>query len=90
MPETIKYPRGLSAEELAEWLLTNAPMSAIINTCAILLKKQEEDKPNQIVVSEEDFKRIVGLFKIRGVRYSEGNQIEETRGRKPKDKKTTI
>ena len=86
----IKYPRNLSIEELADWLTENAPLSAIVNTCATLLKEQEKEKSAVIVVDPEEYERIMGLFKIRGLRTSEGNVIKETRGRKPKDRKTSI
>ena len=65
--------------------LSNYPLNEILAAFAELIILSEDflsQKP--ISVSQEEYNRIMGLFKIKGMRSLDGMMVEETRGRKPK------
>ena len=65
--------------------LSNYPLNEILAAFAELITLSEDflsQKP--ISVSQEEYNRIMGLFKIKGMRSLDGMMVEETRGRKPK------
>lgn len=65
--------------------LSNYPLNEILAASAELIILSEDflsQKP--ISVSQEEYNRIMGLFKIKGMRSLDGMMVEETRGRKPK------
>lgn len=65
--------------------LSNYPLNEILAAFAELITLSEDflsQKP--ISVSQEDYNRIMGLFKIKGMRLLDGVMVEETRGRSKK------
>ena len=47
--------------------------------------KNEDNKPQQISVTEAEYEMITNLFKIRGQRVLNGVVVKELRGRPKKD-----
>lgn len=65
--------------------LSNYPLNEILTAFAELIILSEDFlTPKPISVSQEEYNRIMGLFRIKGQRSLDGMIIEETRGRKPK------
>ena len=72
-------------KELETHLLTNYPITEIIQAFAELLITTEQTINRQpIVVTQEEYDTITSLFKIRGIKNVNGVLEQETRGRKPK------
>lgn len=69
-------------EEVARYLITNLTVLEIADELADYILKDEPDKT--ITVTQEDYDKIISLFRVRGQRCVEGNYVQETRGRKPK------
>lgn len=69
--------------ELEEYVLTNYPITAIIKDYVKLYMsaKNEDNKPQQISVTEAEYELITNLFKIRGQRVLNGVVVKELRGR---------
>lgn len=68
--------------------LSNYPLNEILTAFAELIILSEDFlTPKPISVSQEEYNRIMGLFRIKGQRSLDGMIIEETRGRKPKTNK---
>lgn len=77
---------GLKTQkEIETYLLENHTISEIITAFAELLIICDDfsNKP-QIAVTEEEYKQITSLFRIKGQRSLDGMIVQETRGRKPK------
>lgn len=65
--------------------LSNYPLNEILAAFAELIILSEDFlSPKPISVSQEEYNRIIGLFKIKGMRSLDGVMVEETRGRRPK------
>lgn len=68
--------------------LSNYPLNEILTAFAELIILSEDFlTPKPISVSQEEYNRIMGLFRIKGQRSLDGVMVEETRGRKPKTNK---
>lgn len=63
--------------------LSNYPLNEILTAFAelIILSEEYVNQP-KIAVTEEEYKRIAALFRIKGQRTLDGMVVEETRGRK--------
>lgn len=65
--------------------LSNYPLNEILAAFAELIILSEDFlSPKPISVSQEEYNRIMGLFRIKGLRTLDGMMVEETRGRKPR------
>ena len=65
--------------------LSNYPLNEILTAFAELIILSEDFlSPKPISVSQEEYNRIIGLFKIKGMRSLDGVMVEERRGRKPR------
>lgn len=65
--------------------LSNYPLNEILTAFAELIILSEDFlSPKPISVTQEEYNRIIGLFKIKGMRSLDGVMVEETRGRRPK------
>lgn len=65
--------------------LSNYPLNEILTAFAELIILSEDFlSPKPISVTQEEYNRIVNLFKIKGLRSLDGVMVEERRGRKPK------
>lgn len=65
--------------------LSNYPLNDILTAFAELIILSEDFlSPKPISVSQEEYNRILSLFKIKGMRSLDGVMVEERRGRKPK------
>lgn len=65
--------------------LSNYPLNEILAAFAELIILSEDFlSPKPISVSQEEYNRIMSLFKIKGLRSLDGVMVEERRGRKPK------
>lgn len=65
--------------------LSNYPLNEILAAFAELIILSEDFlTPKPISVSQEEYNRIVGLFRIKGLRSLDGMMVEERRGRKPR------
>jgi hypothetical protein len=65
--------------------LSNYPLNEILTAFAELIILSEDFlSPKPISVSQEEYNRIMSLFKIKGMRSLDGVMVEERRGRKPK------
>ena len=67
-------------EELSKYLLTNLNVFELADELSDFILNQEATQP--IAVSQEDYDRIVSMFRVKGTRCIDGNIIAETRGRK--------
>lgn len=74
--------KSITQEELAKNLLEGYSALEIAESLAEYIMRSA-DKPSPITVTDEEYQRITSMFRVRGVRYLEGNYIKETRGRKP-------
>lgn len=64
--------------------LSNYPLNEILTAFAELIILSEDFlSPKPISVTQEEYNRILSLFKIKGMRSLDGVMVEETRGRKP-------
>lgn len=64
--------------------LSNYPLNEILGAFAELIILSEDFlSPKPISVSQEEYNRILSLFRIKGQRTLDGMIVEETRGRKP-------
>lgn len=64
--------------------LSTYPLNEILTAFAELIILSEDFlSPKPISVSQEEYNRILSLFKIKGMRSLDGMMVEETRGRKP-------
>lgn len=64
--------------------LSTYPLNEILTAFAELIILSEDFlSPKPISVSQEEYNRILSLFKIKGMRSLDGVMVEETRGRKP-------
>lgn len=79
---------GISTEKELINHLQTYPLNEILKAFAELLITSEVyiNQP-QISVSEEEYRRITSLFRVKGQRMLDGVIAEETRGRKPKIQK---
>lgn len=65
--------------------LSNYPLNEILTAFAELIILSEDFlSPKPISVTQEEYNRIMSLFKIKGMRSLDGVMVEERRGRKPK------
>lgn len=65
--------------------LSNYPLNEILTAFAELIILSEDFlSPKPISVSQEEYDRIMGLFRIKGLRSLDGMMVEERRGRKPR------
>ena len=65
--------------------LSNYPLNEILAAFAELIILSEDFlSPKPISVSQEEYNRIMGLFRIKGLRTLDGMMVEETRGWKPR------
>lgn len=65
--------------------LSNYPLNDILTAFAELIILSEDFlSPKPISVSQEEYNRIMGLFRIKGQRSLDGMMVEETRGRRKK------
>lgn len=65
--------------------LSNYPLNEILTAFAELIILSEDFlSPKPISVSQEEYNRIMGLFRIKGLRSLDGMVVEERRGRKPR------
>lgn len=68
--------------------LSNYPLNEILTAFAELIILSEDFlSPKPISVSQEEYDRIMGLFRIKGLRSLDGVMVEERRGRKPRTNK---
>lgn len=77
---------GLESPKVLERALYKYPIDEVIKSFAELLLMADDymNRP-QIVVSEDEYKQITNLFKVRGQRIKrDGTVVEETRGRRKK------
>lgn len=64
--------------------LSNYPLNEILTAFAELIILSEDFlSPKPISVTQEEYNRILSLFRIKGQRTLDGMVVEETRGRKP-------
>lgn len=64
--------------------LSTYPLNEILTAFAELIILSEDFlSPKPISVSQEEYNRILSLFRIKGLRTLDGMTVEETRGRKP-------
>lgn len=73
--------------DLEQYLISNHTIGEILTAFAelIITAENTNNKP-QISVSQEEYDAITSLFKIKGLRTVDGITIQETRGRRPKQK----
>lgn len=65
--------------------LSNYPLNEILTAFAELIILSEDFlSPKPISVSQEEYNRIMSLFRIKGLRTLDGMVVEETRGRRPR------
>lgn len=65
--------------------LSTYPLNEILTAFAELIILSEDFlSPKPISVSQEEYNRILSLFKIKGMRSLDGVMVEERRGRKPR------
>lgn len=65
--------------------LSNYPLNEILAAFAeLIILSDDLLSPKPISVSQEEYNRIIGLFKIKGMRSLDGVMVEERRGRKPR------
>ena len=65
--------------------LSNYTLNEILTAFAELIILSEDFlSPKPISVSQEEYNRILSLFKVKGLRSIDGMIVEERRGRKPK------
>lgn len=65
--------------------LSTYPLNEILTAFAELIILSEDFlSPKPISVSQEEYNRILNLFKIKGLRSLDGVMVEERRGRKPR------
>jgi hypothetical protein len=65
--------------------LSNYPLNEILTAFAELIILSEDFlSPKPISVSQEEYNRIMSLFRIKGLRSLDGMVVEETRGRRPR------
>lgn len=65
--------------------LSNYPLNEILAAFAELIILSEDFlSPKPISVSQEEYNRIMSLFRIKGLRSLDGMMVEERRGRKPR------
>ena len=74
--------KSITQEELTKNLLEGYSAVEIAESLAEYIMRSA-CKPSPITVTDEEYQRITSLFRVRGVRYLDGNYIKETRGRKP-------
>lgn len=64
--------------------LSTYPLNEILTAFAELIILSEDFlSPKPISVTQDEYNRILSLFKIKGMRSLDGVMVEETRGRKP-------
>ena len=65
--------------------LSTYPLNEILTAFAELIILSEDFlTPKPISVTQEEYNRILSLFRIKGLRTLDGMMVEETRGRKPR------
>lgn len=65
--------------------LSNYPLNEILAAFAELIILSEDFlSPKPISVSQEEYNRILSLFRIKGLRSLDGMMVEERRGRRPR------
>lgn len=65
--------------------LSTYPLNEILTAFAELIILSEDFlSPKPISVSQDEYNRIMSLFKIKGLRSLDGVMVEERRGRKPR------
>lgn len=76
--------RGEASEEmLAMNIMTENPLPDIIGYLIEFLKKEPVTN-NPITVSQDDYDRILAMFRPRGIKIVAGEEVIERRGRKRK------
>ena len=70
----------MSLADLSDYLMVNYSVKDICMCLAEILADRPDNSP--ITVTEQEFEKIKGLFKIRGLKSNGG---VETRGRKRKE-----
>ena len=68
--------------ELADYLVKNNSAYELATSLAELMTTAESYMPTKIIVSQEEYNQIIGMFRIRGI--TETGE-KETRGRKRKE-----
>lgn len=69
-------------EELTNYLITNLTVMELAEELAdYIMKDTPGNQP--ITVSQEEYDRVVSMFRVKGTRCVDGNYIKETRGRRP-------
>ena len=74
--------KTITQEELTKNLLEGYSALEIAESLAEYIMRSA-DTPSPITVTDEEYQRIIGLFRVRGQRMVDGCYISETRGRKP-------
>lgn len=67
----------LEQRELSRWLVSNCPVTILADTLADFLIKADSTAP--IPLSQEDYERVMSLFRIKGQR---ADGTVENRGKK--------
>lgn len=81
--------RGEVSEEMMVMNIMAAnPLQDIIRFCIEALKK-EPSSQTPITLSPEDYDRVLALFRPRGVKIVDGEEVSERRGRPRKVKLTS-
>ena len=76
--------RTVEKSELSQYLLTNLNVFELADELSEFILNKEELQP--IPLTQEEYDRVVSMFRVRGQRMVDGNIIAETRGRKPSTK----
>lgn len=69
-------------------MITNKTIKDLFNEiltafAELIILSEDFLSPKPISVSQEEYNRILSLFRIKGLRTLDGMMVEETRGRKP-------
>ena len=80
MQSAIKSKKA-TKEEIANYLITNLTVMEMANELADYIMK-ETPVSQPIAVSQDDYDRIVSMFRVKGKRMVDGCYVAETRGRK--------
>lgn len=78
-------------DSLVEYYIRNSNIWELAQRCAYqALAEPQEETP--IAISQEDYEKLMSMFRVKGQRMIDGNYVSETRGRKKGDtlKKTTL
>lgn len=67
-------------DDLTKYLLLNLSALEMVNELADYIL--QDNTTQTIAVTQEEYDKIMSLFRVKGTRCSEGQVIQETRGRK--------